>query len=72
MKVKELIELLLKEDPDATVVKTYWISSDSGGSGFEEDAEVDGVTAATKDTRKWDADRGAVLQVGTEKLVRLR
>jgi len=72
MTVKELIEKLSKEDPTATVVKTYWISSDAGGSGFEEDAEIDDVTAATKDIRKWDADRGEVLQTGTKKLVRLR
>lgn len=44
MKVKELIELLQKEDPERLVV----MSKDGEGNGFE---ELDGIQACAYDTK---------------------
>lgn len=45
MTVKELVELLQKEDPEAIVLKTEWISNDDGTS-WEVEREISYITTA--------------------------
>ena len=51
MKVKELIELLKKEDPEADIMKTSFESNDSGTT-FEIEHEVSYITTARIDRKK--------------------
>lgn len=51
MKVKELIELLKKEDPEADVMKTEWYTNDSGTS-FENELEISYITTAKIERKK--------------------